>query len=105
MMKKLLTTVAISAALAFPALAEGTIGGEEALGEADGSFKHSADPGEILAMNSFGERAMAQAAPRRQIKSEGSKARAEAKVEAKEMNGFSAESLKSPTGMDGGNRK
>jgi hypothetical protein len=104
-MKKLLTTVAISAALVFPAVAESTVGSEEALGEADGSFKHSAQqPEQLLIVASSGERAMAQAAPARQSKS-GSGAKAEAKVEAKEMNGFPAETLKSPTGMDGGNRK
>jgi hypothetical protein len=104
-MKMLLTTVAISAALAFPVLAEGTIGSEEAQGEASGSFRATAQQEEPLILASAGERAMAQA-PAPQQKAKGAdKAKGEAKAKPDTYAGFSVDSLKSPTGMDGGNRK
>jgi hypothetical protein len=133
-MRMFVTTAAMIAALTVSAFAEGEPTGTEAQGEADGSFKLSAQqPPETIFRGSSGQLAMAQGTlPSEKVKgAKASKAKAStakaskakalkanaaasdasaSKASAKEGEvsndtGYSAESLKSPTGMDGGNRK
>jgi hypothetical protein len=119
-MKMFVTTAAIMAALTASAFAEGELQGTEALGEADGSFKMSAQQ---PIGSSTGQFAMAQASlpgdkgtkvsKTKRPNAKGAASHASAhKASAKETKdelyndtGFSPELLKSPTGMDGGNRK
>lgn len=121
-MRMLVTTVAIMAALTASAFAEGELQGTEAQGEADGSFKLSAQQ---PIGSSLGQLAMAQASPpgskgtkvtkkTKHMNAKGAASHASAsKASAKETTkdeiyndtGFAPETLKSPTGMDGGNRK
>jgi hypothetical protein len=118
-MKTFLTTTAIVAALTFSAYAEGDINGDEALGEANGTVKASTQdlsgPQGLI-----GQYAMAQAQPQgtlsrsKNVKSKGAasakaqKASAQAKganASAQEVIDKTPENLKSPAGMDGGNRR
>jgi hypothetical protein len=117
-MRMFVTTAAIMAALTASAFAEGELQGTEAQGEADGSFKLSAQQ---PIGSSLGQFAMAQASPSGSKGAKASKAKhltkgaashaSASKASAKEPKGepndtgYSPESLKSPTGMDGGNRK
>jgi len=99
-MKTFFTATAVVALLTVPAFAEGDTTGTEALGDAHGSFKASTQEPILLASSqiSTGEFAMAQAivSPR---------AKAVSAEASDTYMGFRVESLKSPTGMDGGNRK
>ena len=127
-MRMLVTTAAVMAALTLSAFAEGESTDTEAVGEAQGSFRMSAQhPAEPILQGSLGERAMAQASlPSEQIKSpkaskakslkkskhlksgassNASAANASARGDADNFPGYAADALKSPTGMDGGNRK
>jgi hypothetical protein len=125
-MRMFVTTAAMMAALTMSAFAEGELTGTEAQGEADGSFKMSAQQ---PIGSSLGQLAMAQGnLPGEKIKSsKGSKAKnlkagsekSGASSHASAVKGgpkqpsdqpyndtgYSPESLRSPTGMDGGNRK
>jgi hypothetical protein len=100
-MKTFFMTAALVAVLTVPAFAEGDATGTEALGDTHGSFKASTQEPIFLASSqiSTGEFAMAQAKAQPRAK----------KTTGAEANntymGFRVESLKSPTGMDGGNRK
>jgi hypothetical protein len=91
-MRTFMTTAAILTALAMPAFAEGEPTGTEAYGEPNGSFKMSAqDPNQDLRFVGSGYSAMAQGW-----------------ILPATLNSnprMSPESLKSPTGADGGNRK
>jgi hypothetical protein len=119
-MRIFVTTAAMMAALTVSAFAESNVTGAEAIGEADGSFKMSAqDPTGPILQGSLGQSAMAQADLPSQQKIKGKKASKAKGLSAKGASsnasakddavyndtGYSAESLKSPTGMDGGNRK
>jgi hypothetical protein len=131
-MRMFMTTAAMMAALTVSAFAEGDLLGTEAQGEADGSFKASLQQ---PIGSSPGQFAMAQGnLPGEKIKStktakaptasksknlkrvsakSGASSHASAiKTNAKQTSdepyndtGYSPESLRSPTGMDGGNRK
>jgi len=119
-MKTFVATV-IVAALTLPAYAEGDLTGSEAIGEANGSVKLStAQSSEIPTASSIGGLAMAQGslqetkAPATKSKKRVAKAKAsgelkasgeKARAEATDDSGASAALAKSPTGMDGGNRK
>jgi len=112
------------AALMVSAFAEGEPTGTEAVGEAHGSFKMSAQqPTEPILQGSLGQTAMAQGSlPGEKIKSTkaskgkilkatsrksgaSSNASDAQASEADTYMGYATDSLKSPTGMDGGNRK
>jgi len=119
-MRMFVTTAAIMAALTVSAFAEGELQGTEAQGEADGSFKLSAQQ---PIGSSTGQLAMAQASlpaskgtkvsKTKHLSAKGAASHASVrKTSAKEIKdqpsndtGYSPELLKSPTGMDGGNRK
>jgi hypothetical protein len=120
-MRMFAMTAAMMAALTVSAFAEGELLGIEAQGEADGSFKASAQQ---PIGSSIGQLAMAQGSlPSKETKvskakvsktkhlTKGAASHASAIKPAKQTDqlyndtGYSPESLKSPTGMDGGNRK
>jgi hypothetical protein len=130
-MRMFVTTAAMMAALTVSAFAEGDLLGTEAQGEANGSFKASIQqPTAPILQDSLGQQAMAQGslpsdkskAPKisktkhlnaKGAASHASAIKASAKGNSVKQNkdelyndtGYSPESLKSPTGMDGGNRK
>jgi hypothetical protein len=121
-MRMFVTTAAMMAALTVSAFAEGELLGTEAQGEADGSFKASVQQ---PIGSSIGQSAMAQGslpskatkvskgtkAPKAKHLTKGAASHASAirPVKASDQlyndTGYSPDSLKSPTGMDGGNRK
>jgi hypothetical protein len=128
-MRKFVTTAAMMAALTMSAFAEGDATGTDAQGEANGSFKMSSQQQIGSSGSSLGQLAMAQgslpgeqtksskASKTKNLKAESPKSGAGSKASATKANakqisnepandtGYSPESLKSPTGMDGGNRK
>ena len=127
-MRMFVTTAAFMAAMTLSAFAEGDLIGTEAQGEADGSFKASAqEPSGFIAQDSLAQSAMAQgtlpsdkivktskpskSSKAKLLHAKGAASHASAtKASAKQGDllndtGYSPELLKSPTGMDGGNRK
>lgn len=109
-MKTVITTATVVAMLTLPAFGEGDPTGSEAFGEARGSFKMSAqEQPDALAIQAssiaLGQQAMAQGELPRAKASSKASAKAGSSTNSDNQSGFSAESLKSPTGMDGGNRK
>jgi hypothetical protein len=122
-MRMFVTTAAMMAALTVSAFAEGELLGTQAPGEADGSFQASVQQ---PIGSSIGQSAMAQGslpskatkvsskgtkAPKAKHLTKGAASHASAirPVKASDQlyndTGYSPDSLKSPTGMDGGNRK
>lgn len=104
-MKTLATTAALLVAFSLPAFAEAdTIGSSEAQGQANGSFIASAqeEPAWVLPSTGTAQGAMAQGTLPR---AKASRGKASTAGGEDTYLGFAVDSLKSPSGMDGGNRK
>jgi hypothetical protein len=103
-MKTFLTAVAITMALTFPVLAEGEPTGTEAAGEANGSFKHSAQQ-DNLALQSFAQAPISSSIRAESVTTPDHFLGLPSDIKSVDMKKMDKDLMKSPSGADGGNRK